>query len=501
MKKTLSLFLALMLCLSVVLPVAALADEEPHKVSCFLHVCKEEWSDDILFKTVMEKFNIEFEWIPCTYAELTQTLSNLYAADDLPDFFFSVAGIQNTLYRSFIEEGLVHDLTPWIESGNYPNLEAYLATDTFDWEKIDGKWYGIPRYYESVYPSGIWYRQDWLDKLGLAVPTTVEEFADVLKAVVAADPDGTGTQGLSITNGPVHDMMVAFTGTNGWQYYEDTGLVEDVIVRPGYRAWLTWLNDLYESGALDPDILTSVDQYHTEKFAAGGTFACHYNIDANIFNPYYDTLLQSYPEAEMKILPPLTGPAGTYAATGGDYFDGCMGISSKVPAETVEAILAMCDYLVSEEGRTMAEYGLEGVHYTVDADGKKVRVEAGFEADIANCSNIWALGVHRVNQLIEGYFSRGVRPTVQRYDLLSAAYQANYDATPSSRANTAAFTSDNKVDFESSVADCAAIWRTDFIMGNRDIENDNDWNAYLSELETAGYYLIQDDLNAWYAAQ
>jgi len=500
MKKTLSLFLALMLCLSVVLPVAALADEEPHKVSCFLHVCKEEWSDDILFKTVMEKFNLEFEWIPCTYAELNQTLSNLYAAGDLPDFFFSVSGIQNTLYRSFIEEGLVHDLTPWIESGKYPNLQAYMATDTFDWEKVDGKWYGIPRYYENVEPHGIWYRQDWLDELGLAVPTTVEEFAEVLKAVVAADPDGTGTQGFSVMDHR-NAVMVAFTGTKNWQYYEDTGLVENYYVRPAYREYLTWMNGLYEAGVLDPDILTSVDQYQTEKIAAGFTFACEDNIDANIFNPYYDTLLQSYPEANLQILPPLTGPAGTIANAGGDFFDGCMGISSDVPVETVDALMEMYDFLVSEEGRTFAEFGLEGVHYSVDAEGNKVRIEAGFEADIANCSNIWALGVHRVNQMVEGYFSRGVRPTVQRYEQLKAAYQANYDATPSACANVAAFTSDNKVDFESSVQDCVEMWRTDFITGNRDIENDDDWNAYLSELDTAGYYLIQDDLNAWYAAQ
>lgn len=496
MKKTLSLFLALVLCLSMVFPMAAVA-EEPHKVSCFLHVCKEEWSNDILFKTVMEKFNIEFEWIPCTYSELVPTLASLYAAGDLPDFFFSVQGCSNTFYRGLVEEGLVHDLTPYIQSGKYPNLEAYLATPTFEREMIDGKWYGIPRYYENVYPVGMWYRADWLNELGLPVPTTVEEFSETLKAVVAAK----GVQGVSLLNPHAADWMAPFTATNNWQFYEDTGLVEQFYVRPEYRAYLSWMNQMFEDGTLDPDFQTNVDQYHTEKFAAGNTFACWYNIDANVINPYYDTLLQVDPSAEVGILAPLTGPAGQVAAAGGDYFDGSMGISSTVPAETVEALLAMYDYLVSDEGREMAEFGLEGVHYSLDENGNKVRIEAGFEADIANCSNIWGLGVHRVNQLAEGYFSRGVRSTVARYDLLAPAYQANYDATTAETANVAQFTSDSLVNYEAGVKDCVDLWRTEFIIGTRDIDNDEDWNAYLSELDMAGYYMIQDDLNAWWAAQ
>ena len=495
MKKTLSLVLALVMCLSMALPMTAVA-EEPHKVSVFLHVCKEEWSNDILFKTVMDKFNLEFEWIPCPYDALSTTLSSLYAANELPDFFICIQGCASTFYRGLVEEELVHDLTPFIESGKYPNLEAYLATPTFDREMINGKWYGIPRYYENVYPAGMWYRADWLEELNLPIPTTVEEFAETLKAVVAAK----GVQGVSLYDAFAPDWMVTFTGTNGWHEYEDTGRVQQFYVRPEYRAYLSWMNKMFEDGILDPDIQTGAYEYQAEKFAAGNTFACWFNIDANIINPYYDTLLAVDPNAKLGILPPLTGPAGQIAAAGGDFFDGSMGISSKVPVETVEAILAMCDYLVSPEGREMAEYGLEGVHYTVE-DGKKVRIEAGFEADIANCSNIWGLGVHRVNQLIEGYFSRGVRPTVQRYDLLAPAYQANYDAKPSETANVAAFTSDNLVNFESSVGDAVSLARMEFMTGVRDIDNDADWEAYLAELEMAGYNAIEDDLNAWYAAQ
>ena len=38
----------------------------------------------------------------------------------------------------------------------------------------------------------MWTRQDWLDALGLDVPRTWDELAEVAKAFVTRDPDGNG---------------------------------------------------------------------------------------------------------------------------------------------------------------------------------------------------------------------------------------------------------------------------------------------------------------------
>lgn len=497
-KKIVALLLSTAMCMPVLTVQAA---EDPKEVSVFLHVANEAWDNDVIFNSVEEKFNVDFDWIPCTYTELESTLGLLYSAGDLPDFFISITGNTSTFFRSLIDEELVWDLTPFIESGDYPNLSEYMATETFEYEMVDGKWYGIPRYYEAVQPSGIWYRKDWLDKLGLEEPTTVEEFADVLEKVVEADLDGTNTQGLtmniSLFKNASENFIQAFVGSTDWAFYEDTGLYEQYYVREEYRNYLSYMNDLYEKGLLDPDFISGADQFNTEKFAAGQAFACLYNIDANIVNPYYDTLLSVNPDAEVGILKPLTGANGCTATCSNDYYDGTMAISSSVDEETVKVILEMCDYLVSEEGRKMATYGLEGVHYTEDAEGNIERIQEAYDADIANCSNIWGLGIHRVNQLIEGYFSRGVRDTVDRYDLISAAYQANYDVAEVGNVYMKQFTSENLVNFESGVKDCVDQWRTSFITGTEDIDTDEAWAAYLEAVDQAGYYLIQDDANEW----
>ncbi len=495
MKKLLSIALALMMVLSLF--SVALADDVP-TVSVFLHIANTGFSNDLIFKTVEEKFGIKFEWIASQYHELIPNLNKYYAADNLPDFFLSIEGCTSTLFRNMIEEGMVTDLTPYLESGNYPNLVKYLTeTDpSFEHEIIDGKWYGIPRYYEPKYPQSLYYRADLLEKLGLEAPTTVEELADVIEKVVAADPDGNHIQGMFFYLKSYDWLCQPFTGTVSWLKYEDTGKIEKYFVRPEYRDFLIYVNNLWKKGLIDPDMVANVEGAHIEKFAAGQVFCTWNNFDANLYNPYYNTLLESYPDAVVKILDPITGPAGTYVNTKEQGYDGCMAISSKVPPETVEKIMALCDWVVSPEGRETAMYGIEGVHYKV-VDGQKVRIEEGFEADKANVSNIWALGVHRVNQLVESYFSHGPLPTVDRYDELVGYYDAIRAGTPAKVTWLHQFTSQNKVDFEAGVKDCVAEYLTKFIIGTLDPNSDDDWNTYLKALDQAGYYLIEADVNEW----
>ena len=57
----------------------------------------------------------------------------------------------------------------------------------------EGKNYGMPNLnYSHVENSVSGYRWDWLEKLGMEVPTTIEELHDVLYAFTHNDPDGNG---------------------------------------------------------------------------------------------------------------------------------------------------------------------------------------------------------------------------------------------------------------------------------------------------------------------
>ncbi|WP_187355179.1 hypothetical protein ['Paenibacillus yunnanensis' Narsing Rao et al. 2020] len=62
-----------------------------------------------------------------------------------------------------------------------------------DRRRIGGRIYGIPVVNPTnVYHVPVVYRQDWLDKLGLALPDTLADFEKVIYAFADGDPDGNG---------------------------------------------------------------------------------------------------------------------------------------------------------------------------------------------------------------------------------------------------------------------------------------------------------------------
>jgi len=91
---------------------------------------------------------------------------------------------------SSIQSGMFWELDPYLDQ--FPNLSA-MNPQHYDNIRVDGKLYGIPQY-RDIGRAALIFRKDWLDKLGLSVPTTVEEYYNVSKAMAFDDPDGDGQQ-------------------------------------------------------------------------------------------------------------------------------------------------------------------------------------------------------------------------------------------------------------------------------------------------------------------
>ncbi|MCL2351179.1 MAG: extracellular solute-binding protein [Firmicutes bacterium] len=116
------------------------------------------------------------------------------ASDTLPDtFFINNSAGSYTLFKSLVAAGKLADLT-----SAYNNVggltKNYLAqTDTKDLLKymtVNGKIYGIGAGNEGYNTAMMWVRQDWLDAVGMSVPKTVDDVANVAKAFVAQKPGG-----------------------------------------------------------------------------------------------------------------------------------------------------------------------------------------------------------------------------------------------------------------------------------------------------------------------
>ena len=116
-------------------------------------------------------------------------------------------------------------------------------------------------------------RQDWLDKLGLSMPTTVDEWYNVLKAFKEQDPNGNGKADeipLYLTKGDV-DTTTAFLGAWGINagFYQEEGQVKYGPTDPRFKEFLTLMNQWYKEGLLDQDFATTDEKMLEAKITGG----------------------------------------------------------------------------------------------------------------------------------------------------------------------------------------------------------------------------------------
>ena len=229
----------------------------------------ESIEDNRALRYIEETLNVDisFAWVVPSDS-YSDKLNLSIASGDIPDVMI-VDPIQ---LQQLIEAGAIEDLTPYIEQ--YANADI-LA----NWEQtggvalqaatIDGKIMGIPNVQpQADAPIMAWVRQDWLDKLGLEGPETVDDVVAIARAFMEQDPDGNGaadTFGLTGTLNPVQvpsnlhgfDAMINASGAFPEIFFRDeSGQIVYGSVQPETKEALARLAELYQEGVIDPEFAT-----------------------------------------------------------------------------------------------------------------------------------------------------------------------------------------------------------------------------------------------------
>ncbi|MFB9277019.1 extracellular solute-binding protein [Cohnella cellulosilytica] len=332
---------------------------------------------------------LEFEKKTGTKLNILWTSPNSYgdkinlvlASGDMPDLV-KVLDFNNSLMRQMIKQGAFWDLTPYLK--DYPHLMEYPES-TWEKTKIDGKNYVIP----SVRPShgGPWLpivRQDWLEKLNLEVPRTLDDLFEVMKAFAEQDPDGNGAAD-TIPLLPRNDLGWAegvLNRSNG-KWKEADGKLIDTTFEPGTREGIEWLRKVYAAGYMPADY-PIMKETQSEDLAKTGKVGIYPNTIEAIWRVQAE-LIKTDPEANFLPLSYLESAAGTYAPSS-PGFSGVFLVPKSVPEDKLKKILELMDYGASEEGFALACFGIEGVHYTVGEDGFKNATEQAFKDSVSQSS-------------------------------------------------------------------------------------------------------------------
>ena len=204
----------------------------------------------------------------------------------------------------------------------FPLLTRYLDPAVLHNGSYFGRVYGL--YWERpVSRQGIQYRKDWLERLGLAEPRTVEELYRVLRAFTFDDPDGNGKQdtyGLVDRNdlvyGAFRNLAVYLGAPNGWALQQE-GLVPDFYTE-AYRDAMKWMQKLYNEGILNPDFTVTSKSQQEERFVRGEAGMMITNI---LSSGSQDKMSKLNPKAVIGIQNRIAGPQGD-RVWGGPGFGG-----------------------------------------------------------------------------------------------------------------------------------------------------------------------------------
>ncbi|MDQ6419722.1 extracellular solute-binding protein [Paenibacillus sp. LHD-117] len=186
-----------------------------------------------------------------------QKTNLMISTGDIPDFFRASA----TQFKQLAEAGLLEDLTAAYESApeRAKNILTEGGANALESAKVDGKLLAIP--FTGTPKEGaqmVWIRTDWLKKLSLSEPKTMDDLLNIIDAFTTKDPDGNNkndTFGLAV------DMNLStLTGFfNGFHAYNNIwlkdadGKLQYSSVQPEMKNALQALQNMFKKKQIDPE--------------------------------------------------------------------------------------------------------------------------------------------------------------------------------------------------------------------------------------------------------
>ena len=415
MKKRLSMLLAALLCAALMMTDVSLAEDDDYTtitVFCANSAAMPMTPELTAIQALGERTKTKFEFVVSPTTGTAEKFNLMMASGDIPDM---VLYVQDPILKYTKAFEPLNDLI----AEYCPNYERYLDEMPSVRKAItavDGNIYTIQSISPLKFANAFIVRQDWLDKLGLDVPTTLDEYYEVLKAFKEQDPNGNGEADeipllspslrRADAESPGLSIFAASFGIDEDFYLSDDG--NEILfgaTDPRMKEVLTYLNKLYSEGLIDPEYLTrdwaSVQGLQAEE-KAGMWIDWGIGVDSTVIEN---------PESNLQVILPPAGEDGVVRIYSQmpQVRTNAMAISKSSPHK--EHIMSIFNYIFSDEGYMLMNYGVEGVTYTME-DGEPVYTAAILED---GTSPLAALRKHGINTWFPLYQAKGFEYASEKF--------------------------------------------------------------------------------------
>ncbi|SFE61826.1 putative aldouronate transport system substrate-binding protein [Paenibacillus algorifonticola] len=331
-----------------------------------------------------QKFNVHFNWEFISPDGAREKRQISLAGGDYPDAYFLTAYIDQFSQSDLLKYGKQGVIMPLNEliAKYAPNVKAAM-TEHSDLKALstapDGNIYGLPAYSECFhcsYPNKMWVNDKWLAKLGLDVPTTTEEFKEMLEAFNSSDPNGNGLADEVPLSGSTEDFGVRIIPylMNGFIYHDDRhylmltdGKVETVADKPRWKEGLAYIRSLYKEGLIDPGAF--IQNAEALKRIGDNDGAPMLGVAAGM----HPAIFAGERMNDYVPIPPLVGPYASYATyQGGGMQPGAkFVITNRASKEAQRKLIEIVNYMYTPEGQTTSQNGLEGIGWRKPQAGEQ----------------------------------------------------------------------------------------------------------------------------------
>lgn len=318
-------------------------------------------------KTYSEMTNMDIKFDLVTDENMAQRKTLALQSGNLPDIFARGCKITDQDVQQYGSEGTFVEITKDMLKKYAPNI--YKFYDDYNlWNLVkatDGKMYSIAGAtkdfeYDQHY---LWINKTWLNKLGLSMPQTMDDFYNVLKAFKTGDPNGNGQ----------NDEIPYATWSSGGFFTQPWGVTTGINVTSSGKVvyanatdnlknCATFWNKIYKENLVDKN---TIDNW------AGDNAAFKTLISSGKVGAFYwgwPTQLKSDLLEQYEICPwPTSGE------NNGDFYPVYTTVQNNIypdaffitkACKNVPAALRFLDYLYTNDGYMLGCYGTPGYLYT-----------------------------------------------------------------------------------------------------------------------------------------
>ncbi len=458
-----------------------------------INVFEDDFSQNVQFREMEKLTGIHVEFDFLTDATWNEQFNLMLVAEDYPDIASAApsacAGSADQAY----EDEVIIRLNDYMELiPNYLNIINTVdtwANAVTDQGNLMGFYYVAQRNQPNF--CGYCVRGDWMEDLGLEMPEIIDDWYQILLAFKEHKTGGVAPMDIANTGMPIDNWFAPAYGVNSVSPYllQDNGKVFFSPTTDGYRAYLANLAKWYAEGLINQDFLSltgfegmgaapAADRLANNQSGvlpalytlAGATFANIGQAEEGFFAE-----MAKQPTLERGV-PNKVGVRGTDTTkimqNGAVIFTTC---------EYIPETVSYLDYIYSEDGILLSNYGVEGETFYYDEEGKPHAGDL-----LANNPDGLTFGQAR-----EVYLTH----TGAKYYLLDPEeesadpYALNYyntwnDVGEWNLTNALTFTAEEQEERASLLTDIqtyVAEYSTKVIAGIEPL-NDETWNTFVSQL-------------------